>query len=150
MCDHCGCRSIIPLGELMAEHERLLDLAGWVRRAVERGDDATARGLFALLVAVLEPHVAAEERGLFAVLRGDREAEALVGLLVAEHAVLHAQIAAAVDVGDEWADRVLVILDALRRHIQKEEFGLFPRALAALDVGQWELVAAVRETDLTS
>ena len=38
MCEHCGCRGVEPIAELMDEHFALLDLVGDVRRHLQRGD----------------------------------------------------------------------------------------------------------------
>lgn len=32
MCEHCGCRGVEPIAELMDEHLALLEIAGGVRR----------------------------------------------------------------------------------------------------------------------
>ena len=43
-----------------------------------------------------------------------------------------------------WPDRLLGALTLLREHILKEQDGVFPAALAALDADQWERIEAVR------
>ena len=43
-----------------------------------------------------------------------------------------------------WPDRLPRALFLLREHILKEQDGLFPAALAALDSDQWERIEAVR------
>jgi len=43
-----------------------------------------------------------------------------------------------------WPDRLLDVLFLLREHILKEQDGVFPAALAALDTNQWERIEAVR------
>ena len=137
MCDHCGCREVTPIRRLMDEHERLLDLAGEIRDALRAGDPAAARARFAELTALLLPHVRAEERGLFSVMRERGEFTEHVDALEAEHGELEARIAAAPD------DAALPeVLDRLQAHIYAENFGLFPAALAGLGGDEWAEVEA--------
>lgn len=137
MCDHCGCREVTPIRRLMDEHERLLDLAGEIRDALRDGEPAAARGLFAELTAVLLPHVHAEERGLFAVLRERGEFVEYIDGLEAEHGELGSRIATALD-----AEAILRICDRLQEHIYAENFGLFPAALATLGGDEWAEIDA--------
>lgn len=123
----------------MDEHVRLLDLAGDVRRVVDR-DLGAARQRFAELVYLLDAHVRREERGLFAVLREAGEFVEHVDELEAEHARLDAAVAA-LPGGEAWADALAPVLRALAEHIYKEEQGLFPAALATLSGDQWDAVA---------
>lgn len=139
MCDHCGCRELTPVRRLMAEHERLLDLAGEVRAALRHGDEPSARRSFDELLALLWPHVRAEERGLFSVLRRAGEFVEYLDRLENDHRAFGAAAAAA---DGDWARRVPAILDELREHIEAEEYGLFPAALAALGGEQWDGMAA--------
>ncbi|MEV5411620.1 hemerythrin domain-containing protein [Thermopolyspora sp. NPDC052614] len=132
MCDHCGCREVTPIQRLMAEHERLLDMAGEIRDALRVGDSAIARGIFGDLAALLMPHVRAEERGLFAVMRERGEFIDHIDTLESEHGELAARLAATLD--DE---AILQICDQLRAHIYAENFGLFPAALASLGGDDW-------------
>jgi hemerythrin-like domain-containing protein len=142
MCDHCGCREITPIRRLMAEHELLLDLAGLVREAVHAGDRAAAGELFAELTGLLLPHVGAEERGLFTVMRERTEFAEYIDGLEAEHADMAAGLAAPFD-----ADRALDLCERLREHIHAEDYGLFPAALASLGGDDWEAVSAREAVD---
>lgn len=132
MCDHCGCREVTPIQRLMAEHERLLDMAGEIRDALRVGDRATARGVFGDLTALLLPHVQVEERGLFAVMRERGEFTDYLDTLESEHDELASRLAATLD--DE---AILEICEQLRAHIYAENFGLFPAALAGLGGDDW-------------
>ena len=38
MCEHCGCRGIEPIADLMDEHYEILDIAGDVRRLLAADD----------------------------------------------------------------------------------------------------------------
>lgn len=137
MCDHCGCREVTPIRRLMDEHERLLDLAGEIRDALRAGEPAAARGFFAELTAQLLPHVRAEERGLFAVMRERGEFTEYVDELEAEHGELEGRIAETLD--DE---AILEVCDRLQAHIYAENFGLFPAALASLGGDEWAEIDA--------
>jgi len=63
MCEHCGCRGVEPIADLMDEHFEILDLAGDVRRRMSLGDRSGAATLLAKLGAQLGKHVGREERG---------------------------------------------------------------------------------------
>jgi hemerythrin-like domain-containing protein len=150
MCDHCGCRELTPVARLMAEHDRLRELSGLIRRALANGDDGTARQRFDELLAVLGPHVWKEESTLFPMLGRDETLTDHVQLLEGEHAGLYDAVD---DLADElvndpaddlseparaWRTGVLAILTELDEHMYKEDFGLFPAALAVLDGSDWD------------
>jgi len=135
MCDHCGCREIGPIGRLMDEHERLLEVAGEAREAARAGDEATAGRIIAELAVLLRPHVQAEEDGLFAVMRERGEYTDYLDQLEDEHAELADRLA-----GRLTPLTVLEIRARLQEHIQHEEYGLFPAALASLGGDDWTSV----------
>lgn len=137
MCDHCGCREIASIGRFMADHELLLDLVREIRAAVYAGNERAARKVVAELAGLLDPHVHAEERGLFAVMRGQGEFVDYIDRLEAEHADLAARIS-----GPLGAAEIIEICDRLREHIHAEEYGLFPAALAGLGGADWDAVTA--------
>ena len=143
MCDHCGCREIAAIKQLMEEHEWLHERAHYVRDAIRRGDETAARTLFAGLVGVLDSHAVAEERGLFVAMRRYEEYADHIDTLDAEHAWLRTETERATTAGDGWRERITSILDVLEEHINKEEYGVFPAALASLTVAEWESLAAV-------
>lgn len=141
MCDHCGCRDLTPVARLMDEHDRLRTLSEHIRRHLADGDEAAARDHFQELLVVLAPHVAKEEGALFPMLRGDDEFAGHVAVLEGEHAGFYD------DVDDldgaqlpAWREGVLRVLHDLAEHMYKEDFGLFPAALAALDGADWDAV----------
>ena len=140
MCDHCGCRDLTPIATLMAEHDRLRELTGLIRRHLAAGADDAARERFTEVLAVLAPHVAKEEGALFPMLRREGSLADHVAVLEGEHAGLYD----AVDDLDEttarqsWRDGVLAVLADLDEHMFKEDFGLFPAALATLDGADWD------------
>lgn len=141
MCDHCGCRDLTPVARLMDEHDRLRNLSTRIRAHLAAGDDAAARAHFEELLVVLDPHVRKEEGVLFPMLRRSDDLAAHVGVLEAEHAGLYDDVDELDDAAaPAWRDGVLRLLDDLSEHMFKEDFGLFPAALATLDGSDWDAV----------
>ena len=148
MCDHCGCRDLTTVGRLMNEHDRLRELGDHIRRHLDRGDFSAAREHFREVLVVLGPHVAKEEGSLFPMLRREGSLAEHVTMLADEHAGLYDAVDDLDDVPAEaladWRDGVLRVLSDLDEHMYKEDFGLFPAALATLagddwdDVDRWE------------
>jgi iron-sulfur cluster repair protein YtfE (RIC family) len=146
VCDHCGCRDLTPVAALMDEHDRLRDLTGHIRSHLAAGDDAAARRHFDEVLRVLAPHVAKEEGFLFPMLAREAELAEHVGVLQGEHADLYDAVDELDDAAAElseaatqaWRDGVLRILDELGDHMFKEDFGLFPAALATVDGADWD------------
>lgn len=130
MCDYCGCRDLPPIGELMDEHDRILELA-W--KVVEHStpDDETWRAAREELSAFLLRHATKEEIALYPLLTAsgdltddDRE------MLEEEHRNLLSRV----DGGG--FDRQG--LNELAAHIQEEELELFPGAMYAFTDGDWD------------
>jgi hemerythrin-like domain-containing protein len=145
MCEYCGCQDLVTIAELTAEHDVLVNLSGEARRALLAGDlDAAAQRTRAM-AAVLAPHTAIEEEAIFPAMAVEF-GEHVHGLLD-EHRLVEAVLTeSALGTPDDpaWPGRLEGALDVLREHILKEQDGLFPAALAALDPAQWDLVEAVR------
>lgn len=139
MCHYCGCREIPLIKEFIAEHERVTDAAGDALRALERGDTDQARTLVDVMAHELDAHWRGEENGLFTVMRKDPEYADYIANLEREHREL-AALLPALDLSDPDDVRTLVeAVDELHRHIAKEEDGLFPASLTALDGEEWNL-----------
>ena len=142
MCDHCGCRDLTPVARLMDEHDTLRALSEHIRRHLAAGDDAAARRHLDDLLVVLGPHVAEEEGALFPMLRRSDELAPHVAVLETEHADLYDAVDDLDDLDDvaaqRWRDGVLRLLSELSEHMFKEDFGLFPAALATLDGADWD------------
>lgn len=142
MCHYCGCREIPLIKEFIAEHERVTDAAGDAVRALERGDIARARALVDVMARELDAHWRGEENGLFKVMRKDPEYADYIASLEREHREL-ARLLPALDLADADDVRTLTeAVDELHRHIAKEEDGLFPASLTALDGEEWNLSMA--------
>lgn len=135
MCSYCGCRSITTIARLTDEHTAIINSAGDLRRATSSGDEAATTTAARALESLLHPHTVAEERGLFAELRLDSEFTAHVDALCTEHHTIEGLLTR-VSRGDLGAVEALDKL--LRRHIDKEENGLFPAAAIALDGAAWD------------
>jgi iron-sulfur cluster repair protein YtfE (RIC family) len=139
MCDHCGCRDLTPVSRLMDEHDRLRELSTHIRAHLAAGDEAAARSHFEELLVVLGPHVMKEEGVLFPMLRRSDELADHVGVLEAEHAGLYDDVDELDDAAAQaWRNGVHRLLDDLSEHMYKEDFGLFPAALATLDGSDWD------------
>ena len=139
MCSYCGCRAITVIGELTAEHEAIINATGMLSRAVAAGDAAAALTAAGTVSALLAPHTIREEVGLFAELRRDPEFTAPVDALCTEHRELDALLAR-VSGGELGAAVALETL--MRRHIDREENGIFPAAAIAVDGQTWDLIDA--------
>ncbi|MFE5107662.1 hemerythrin domain-containing protein, partial [Streptomyces sp. NPDC056663] len=146
VCHYCGCREISLIEDFIAEHESATDLAGGAVRALKRGDIAAAQGLLRDMATVLRAHWRGEENGLFAVMRQDDEYTGYIEDLEREHRDLDRLLDTADLVDRDDRQRFLDAVDALHRHIAKEEDGLFPASLTTLAGDDWDrAMAAWRE-----
>ncbi len=141
MCSYCGCQSITVIGRFMAEHDDVVNALTALRAACTRHDRAATVAAVDLLATLLQPHTHAEEVGLFAVMGEDEEFHDHIGILCGEHRTLD-ELLRSLRGGafDRFEEFELV----LRRHIDKEDNGLFPAAAIALSGPDWD-----RVTDLT-
>ncbi|WP_433351083.1 hemerythrin domain-containing protein [Micromonospora sp. CA-111912] len=138
MCNYCGCREFPLVGRLSAEHEAIANAAGRLRVAVLAGGDDALPALDAL-VALLLPHTATEEDGLFAELRAEGSLAEAVAKLCAEHDDIHGVLGNVDRATPDWP-AVLAALDRLHRHIDNEEHGLFPAAVITLPISAWDRI----------
>jgi hypothetical protein len=137
MCSYCGCRAITMIGRLSTEHVAIINATGALRRVALDGDGAGAATAVEVLAALLDPHTRGEEQGLFAELRLDEDFADHVEALCAEHREIDARLAK-VAAGDHA--EVQELENLLRRHIDKEENGIFPAAAVALDGAAWDRI----------
>ncbi|MEU6845269.1 hemerythrin domain-containing protein [Streptomyces sp. NPDC046716] len=138
MCHYCGCRDIPLIKEFIAEHERVTDTAGDALRALDRGDPATARVLVDRMAGELAAHWRGEEDGLFREMGRDPEYAAYIAALEAEHRELAALLPALDLTAPADVATFTEAMHELRRHIAKEEDGLFPASLTALSGDAWD------------
>ncbi len=130
------------------EHEHIINAMGDLRRASADATDEVLRGFALTLAGLLDPHTRIEEVGLFAELRKEEEFAAHVEGLCAEHTTLDGLLARVAQ-GDR--SMVPVLDEALWRHIDKEENGLFPAAIIAVDGEAWtRIVEAIAAVDAIS
>lgn len=137
MCSYCGCRAITMIGRLSDEHTDIINAMGTLRRAAAEDDAVATASAAQSLSSRLHPHTAVEERGLLAELRQDPEFTVHVDALCTEHRAID-ELLTQVTQGDFAAADALENL--LRRHIDKEENGIFPAAAIALDGAAWDRV----------
>lgn len=149
MCEHCGCREVEPIAELMDEHYALLDEAHHVRRAMSAGDRATAIVHLRSLVEHLDGHVRREELGVFAALRAQDEFVEEVEQLEKEHRSFDDAIAALDPEGPEFEHLVSDLLRDLDEHVERENLGIFPVSIVTLGATGWEMVEEARRTHPT-
>jgi hemerythrin-like domain-containing protein len=140
VCSYCGCESIDVVGRFMREHVEIINATGDLRRAAEGRDPALVNAAVTTVRALLEPHAAAEESGLFAVLAEDAEFTDHVHGLCLEHTALH-QLLDRLAAGSHALFPVFEKM--LRAHIDREENGLFPAAAIAFAGPEWERVTAL-------
>jgi hemerythrin-like domain-containing protein len=145
MCEYCGCQEVTAIGELTREHDQVVAMISEVRAAGASGDTAGLARLARRITAVLGPHTAVEEQGLFPLLRDDFPEQ--VAELQAEHRRIEAVLGAAAHGTPRdpaWPGELLAAVRELREHILKEQDGVFPAALTGLSGADWDAVDAVR------
>lgn len=136
MCSYCGCRALTEIGALSEEHEQLVNALGDLRRLLSRGGTSPVarRTGVERLAALLLAHTAREEQGLFAELAGEEEFTAHRRDLLDDHDVVELCLGR-LQAGDDTAIESLE--RELRRHIDREENGLFPAVAVSLDWDAW-------------
>jgi hemerythrin-like domain-containing protein len=143
VCEYCGCQSLAVIAELTDEHDRLRSLGRDLTDAGQTGDRSTAAALARHMLAVLRPHTAVEEDGLFPALAADFPQH--MSDLYDDHKRIETALAqVAGGVRDDWAAVSVAAVTDLFDHILKEQDGVFPAALSTLTPGQWDRVAAAR------
>lgn len=144
MCEYCGCQQIATIAELYREHEAAVTLIGGIQNALpDRPQDVVTA--CQEILAILAPHTVVEEEGLFPEMSGEFPDH--IEALRSEHREIEKVLGEAADGFPDdptWPDHLLGVLFMLREHILKEQDGVFPAALIALDPDQWERVEAVR------
>lgn len=124
----------------MADHDRLRELTASIQQSLSAGSSTGAGAHLQELLLVLGPHVQREEVQLFPRMRAHDEFADHIDGLAAEHAALYDDVDALDELGDadDWRRGLLRILEDLGEHMHKEDFGLFPAALATLDGSDWD------------
>lgn len=145
MCEYCGCRQIATIAELTREHDAVVTLVGKIKATLpaQRLEDVAES--CQQILAILAPHTVVEEEGLFPEMTAGFPDH--IKALRSEHREIEKVLGEASDGFPDdptWPDRLVAVLHLLREHILKEQDGVFPAALIALDADQWERVEAVR------
>lgn len=146
MCEYCGCQDLPAISLLTSEHDEVVNLIGRARRAHQRGDVPAMLAAARQIAAVLGPHTAVEEEGLFPALA--TEFPEHIARLTGEHADIHRVLEEAADTvpsDPQWPARLLGTLRLLREHILAEQDGVFPAALSRLDIADWDKIDAIRD-----
>jgi len=141
MCSYCGCDAITVIGRLMDEHTEIINLSGDLRRAATADNAPGITRYVNALDSLIRSHTTAEERGLFAELRREPGFATHVESLCHEHEEIDARLDR-IRAGD--LSGVDALEHLLRRHIDREDNGIFPAAAVSLDGPAWERV--VRDT----
>lgn len=147
MCDYCDCRELGPIGELSKQHEEIAAVAFRLRRQITSGDTASTATLEELR-RLLAPHLAREERGIFAQLATRGDFGDYLAELLDDHARVTTALLDADPARSDWAPRALLALEELHAHIDVEEHDLFPCSRLVIDDAGWERVEqAHRDVD---
>ena len=147
MCEHCGCRGVAPIAELMDEHFVLLDLAGDVRRLLQRGDRSGVMAVLEHLGDKLLRHVSREERGVFAALKEQGDFSDAVAELEAEHLTFDIELDEVDPDSPVFVNEVTSMMDDLVLHIDKENLGVFPVTVVTLGARGWATIEAAHEAE---
>ncbi len=132
MCSYCGCADLEVIGRFMAEHEHIVNHLGGLRRSLT--DEPRRRAAVEQLAAHLDPHVRAEEAGLFTVMARDELFTDHIGGLCDEHDELDDLLAR---IGRGQVGLFPRFETLLREHIDREDNGLFPAAAIHLGGPEW-------------
>jgi hemerythrin-like domain-containing protein len=141
MCEHCGCRGVEPIADLMDEHLELLELAGDVRRHLAQGDRESTREALVALERLLDDHVRREERGVFAAMKAQGDFADAVLDLETEHGSFSGALGTLDPDSPDFGHRVRQLLEELSTHIDKENLGVFPVAVVTLGASGWDTVS---------
>lgn len=138
MCHYCGCRTIPLIIDYIAEHEVANALALELITAMDGGNLDGAGAIMNRLAEELRAHWQGEENGLFEAMGRSDEYADYITALVREHRELEDLLASA-DLGSQTdRQRLRAATAELIVHIRKEEDGLFPASLTALDGDDWD------------
>jgi len=145
MCDYCGCQQIATIAELYTEHDAVVDHVGQIHSALDgqRLEDVVSS--CQQILTILAPHTVVEEEGLFPEMTDEFPDH--IQVLRSEHREIEEVLGEAAEGFPDdptWPNRLVGVLHLLREHILKEQDGVFPAALIALDPDQWERIEAVR------
>ena len=152
VCEYCGCQQIATIAELTREHDEVVALVGQIQSSLTGQHRKDVAKSCQQILDILAPHTEVEEEGLFPEMTAEFPDH--IEVLRSEHREVEKVLGEASDGFPDdptWPDRLVAVLHLLREHILKEQDGVFPAALAALDADQWERIEAARaQISLTS
>lgn len=128
------------IGELMEEHDAILEDAHEVRTALRTGDRGETMARLAHLAQHLLPHVRREEVGIFTALRDQGDWAEEVSALEGEHHDLDRAIAGLDPLDSAFDGDVLALLLSLEEHVERENLGIFPVSVVTLGADGWNRV----------
>jgi len=137
MCSYCGCREIPMIAKLNAEHDAIVNSTYALQVALREQNVESAKTAGKILGELLHPHTHREQVGLFAEMKKDELFTEHIASLCAEHDELDGELCL-IAAGD--LTRITAMITLLNNHIDREENGLFPAALAYLDDSQWDTI----------
>ena len=137
MCNYCGCREIPMIAKLNAEHDAIVNSTYALQVASREHNVESAKTAGKILAELLHPHTHREQVGLFAEMNKDELFTEHIASLCAEHDELDDELEL-IAAGD--MTRITAMITLLNNHIDREENGLFPAALAYLDDTQWDTI----------
>lgn len=125
------------IAKLNAEHDAIVNSTYALQMAFRDQDAESAKTAGKVLAELLHPHTRREQVGLFAEMKKDELFSDHIASLCAEHDELDAELDL-ITAGD--LTRIAPMITLLNNHIDREENGLFPAALAYLDDDQWDVI----------
>jgi hemerythrin-like domain-containing protein len=145
VCEYCGCQQITAIGDLTREHDDLVAEMSIARVHLTADRKDAAAASCRRMLDILGLHTVVEEEGLFPQLTDEFPSH--VQALRGEHTRIERVLSESrhhTPTDPTWPERLLTTFHLLREHILKEQDGMFPAALIALDSDQWDQVEAVR------
>ena len=125
------------IAKLNAEHDAIVNSTYALQVALREQDVESAKTAGKILGELLHPHTQREQVGLFAEMKKDGLFTEHIASLCAEHDELDGELCL-IAAGD--LTRITAMITLLNNHIDREENGLFPAALAYLDESQWDTI----------
>lgn len=145
MCEYCGCPALTAIADLTREHDQVVTLIDQVHTAHAAGDVPSMATAARRIAAVLGPHTAVEEQGLFPPLAAEFPDH--IAELTAQHRHIDGVLGEAdaeTPADPTWPARLLDVLHLLREHILAEQDGVFPAAVTGLDTADWDAIEVIR------
>ena len=125
------------IATLNAEHDAIVNSTYALQMAFREQNAESAKTAGKVLAELLHPHTRREQDGLFAEMKKDELFTEHIASLCAEHDALDAELEL-IAAGD--LTRILTINTLINNHIDREQTGVFPAALAYRDDHNWQII----------